>query len=59
MKEIAPTRLETWISEHLHILIASWQVGLAVSCPCLLPELSSTYLTIRAQVYNISEIHYV
>ena len=31
-------------------LITSWQVGLAVSRPCLLPELSSTDLSIRTQV---------
>ena len=28
------------------------QVGLAVSCPCLLPELSSTDLRIRMWIFN-------
>ena len=62
LEEIAPTRLETIaIVVFLVIIlvntcsffctpIASWQVGLAVSCPCLLPELSSIDLSIRAQV---------
>ena len=31
-------------------IIDSWQVGLVVSCPCVLPELSSTDLSICMQV---------
>ena len=62
MRGIAPTRHETIAivvflviivvntCSFICTLIASWQVGLVVSRPCLLPELSSTDLSICAQV---------
>ena len=46
------------ISEYLFIILyPSWQVGLAISHPCLPPELPSSDLSIRVQVYNFNEIH--
>ena len=59
--EIAPTGLETIVIVDFLViilvntcsffctLIASWQVELAVSYPCLLPELSSTDLSMHAK----------